>query len=198
MILSVRYGCRFLLPDIKMIIEIKEQYMKKKRTFIGILVIIIAVALDQLTKQWAVAALKGKESLVLIKGVLEFSYLENTGAAFGSFRGLQIPLILVTLVIIAFVIFKLITLPDSPRFQPIRICGLFLISGAAGSLIDRVMNRYVADFIYFVPIDFPKFNVADCYVTVTVFVLIFLFLFYYKSEETDIIISLKAKQNRHS
>ena len=189
MILSVRYGCRFLLPDIKMIIEIKEQYMKKKRTFIGILVIIIAVALDQLTKQWAVAALKGKESLVLIKGVLEFSYLENTGAAFGSFRGLQIPLILVTLVIIAFVIFKLITLPDSPRFQPIRICGLFLISGAAGNVVD---------FIYFVPIDFPKFNVADCYVTVTVFVLIFLFLFYYKSEETDIIISLKAKQNRHS
>ena len=97
--------------------------MKKKRTFIGILVIIIAVALDQLTKQWAVAALKGKESLVLIKGVLEFSYLENTGAAFGSFRGLQIPLILVTLVIIAFVIFKLITLPDSPRFQrSCRIC----------------------------------------------------------------------------
>jgi len=141
--------------------------MKKKQTLIGILVMIIAIALDQLTKQWAVAALKGKESLVLIKGILEFSYLENTGAAFGSFR------------------------PDNPRFNPIRICGVFLISGAVGNLIDRVMNRYVVDFIYFVPIDFPKFNVADCYVTVTVFVLIFLFLFYYKSEETDVIISLK-------
>ena len=132
---------------------------------------------DQLTKQWAVAVLKGKESLVLIKGVLEFSYLENTGAAFGSFRGLQIPLILVTLVIIVFVVYKLVTLPDNKRFYPIRICGVFLISGAVGNLIDRVMNRYVVDFIYFVPIDFPKFNVADCYVTVTVFVLIFLFLF---------------------
>lgn len=74
--------------------------MKKKQTLTGILIMILAIALDQLTKQWAVAALKGKESLVLIKGVLEFSYLENTGAAFGSFRGLQIPLILVTLVII--------------------------------------------------------------------------------------------------
>ena len=57
------------------------------------------------------------------------------------------------------------------------------------------MNRYVVDFIYFVPIDFPKFNVADCYVTVTVFVLIFLFLFYYKSEETDVILSFTAKKD---
>lgn len=57
--------------------------MKKKQTLTGILVMILAIALDQLTKQWAVEALKGKESLVLIKGVLEFSYLENTG---GSIR----------------------------------------------------------------------------------------------------------------
>ena len=172
--------------------------MKKKQTLTGILIMILAIALDQLTKQWAVAALKGKESLVLIKGVLEFSYLENTGAAFGSFRGLQIPLILVTFVIIAFVVYKLVTLPDNPRFNPIRICGVFLISGAVGNLIDRVMNRYVVDFIYFVPIDFPKFNVADCYVTVTVFILIFLFLFYYKSEETDVIISLKTKKENNN
>ena len=166
--------------------------MKKKNIIAGIIIMLVAIALDQITKQWAVAALKGKESLVLIKGVLEFSYLENTGAAFGSFRGLQIPLIAVTLIIIAFVIYKLVTLPDSSRFRPIRICGIFLISGAVGNLIDRILNRYVVDFIYFVPIDFPKFNVADCYVTVTVFVMIFLLLFYYKSEETDVIISLKS------
>ena len=141
--------------------------MKKKQTLTGILVMILAIALDQLTKQWAVAALKGKESLVL-----EFSYLENTGAAFGSFRGLQIPLILVTLVIIVFVVYKLVTLPDNKRFYPIRMCGVFLISGAVGNLIDRVMNRYVVDFIYFVPIDFPKFNVADCYITVSTVILL--------------------------
>ena len=104
-------------------------------------------------------------------------------------------MILVTLVIIVFVVYKLVTLPDNKRFYPIRMCGVFLISGAVGNLIDRVMNRYVVDFIYFVPIDFPKFNVADCYVTVTVFVLIFLFLFYYKSEETDVILSFTAKKD---
>lgn len=166
--------------------------MNKKHIISGLLLVIVAVALDRLTKYWAVATLKGRESIVLIKGVLEFSYLENTGAAFGSFRGLQIPLILVTIVIVAFLVFKLFALPMGKRYLPIRICALFLVSGAVGNLIDRVMNRYVVDFIYFVPIDFPKFNVADCYVTVTVFVLIFLCLFYYTQEETDEIISLRV------
>lgn len=165
--------------------------MNKKHIVSGLLLVIVAVVLDQLTKYWAVATLKGKESIVLIKGVLEFSYLENTGAAFGSFRGLQIPLILVTVLIVAFLIFKCVALPADKRYLPVRVCGLFLISGAIGNLIDRVMNRYVVDFIYFVPINFPKFNVADCYVTVTVFVLIFLCLFYYTQEETDEIISLR-------
>ena len=170
--------------------------MKKKQTLTGILIMILAIALDQLTKQWAVAVLKGKESLVLIKGVLEFSYLENTGAAFGSFRGLQIPLILVTLVIIVFMVYKLVTLPDNKRFYPIRICGVFLISGAVGNLIDRVMNRYVVDFIYFVPIDFPKFNVADCYVTVSVALLIILILFVYKEDDFEFLrLSKKGDNN---
>lgn len=168
--------------------------MNKKHIISGLLLVVVAVALDQLTKYWAVATLKDRESIVLIKGVLEFSYLENTGAAFGSFRGLQIPLILVTIVIVVFLVFKLFALPTGKRYLPIRICALFLVSGAVGNLIDRVMNRYVVDFIYFVPIDFPKFNVADCYVTVTVFVLIFLCLFYYTQEETDEIISLRVNQ----
>lgn len=168
--------------------------MNKKHIISGLLLVVVAVALDQLTKYWAVATLKGRESIVLIKGVLEFSYLENTGAAFGSFRGLQIPLILVTIVIVAFLVFKLFALPIGKRYLPIRICALFLVSGAVGNLIDRVMNRYVVDFIYFVPIDFPKFNIADCYVTITVFVLIFLCLFYYTQEETDEIISLRVNQ----
>ena len=165
--------------------------MKKKQTLTGILVMILAIALDQLTKQWAVAALKGKESLVLIKGVLEFSYLENTGAAFGSFRGLQIPLILVTLVIIVFVVYKLVTLPDNKRFYPIRMCGVFLISGAVGNLIDRVMNRYVVDFIYFSLIDFPVFNMADIYVVCSGILLVILVCFKYKNDEDYHFLRLK-------
>lgn len=156
----------------------------------GFGIILLAVIADQITKYQAVAHLKGKESFVLIKGVLEFSYLENAGAAFGSFQGMQIPLILVTLVIIGVLLWKLYRLPQNRRYVPIRLVGIFLISGAVGNLIDRVKNRYVVDFIYFVPIDFPKFNVADCYVTLSVIALILLLLFYYKEDERDTILSL--------
>ena len=164
--------------------------MKIKNTIMGFGIILLAVIADQITKYQAVAHLKGKESFVLIKGVLEFSYLENAGAAFGSFQGMQIPLILVTLVIIGVLLWKLYRLPQNRRYVPIRLVGIFLISGAVGNLIDRVKNRYVVDFIYFVPIDFPKFNVADCYVTLSVIALILLLLFYYKEDERDTILSL--------
>lgn len=164
--------------------------MKIKNTIMGLGIILLAVIADQITKYQAVAHLKGKESFVLIKGVLEFSYLENAGAAFGSFQGMQIPLILVTLVIIGVLLWKLYRLPQNRRYLPIRLVGIFLISGAVGNLIDRVKNRYVVDFIYFVPTDFPKFNVADCYVTLSVIALILLLLFYYKEDERDTILSL--------
>lgn len=164
--------------------------MKIKNTIMGLGIILLAVIADQITKYQAVAHLKGKASFVLIKGVLEFSYLENAGAAFGSFQGMQIPLILVTLVIIGVLLWKLYRLPQNRRYLPIRLVGIFLISGAVGNLIDRVKNRYVVDFIYFVPIDFPKFNVADCYVTLSVIALILLLLFYYKEDERDTILSL--------
>lgn len=164
--------------------------MKIKNTIMGFGIILLAVIADQITKYQAVAHLKGKESFVLIKGVLEFSYLENAGAAFGSFQGMQIPLILVTLVIIGVLLWKLYRLPQNRRYVPIRLVGIFLISGAVGNLIDRVKNHYVVDFIYFVPIDFPKFNVADCYVTLSVIALILLLLFYYKEDERDTILSL--------
>ena len=58
-----------------------------------------------------------------------------------------------------------------------------MFSGAIGNCIDRQLRAYVVDFIYFRPIDFPVFNVADIYVSVSAFLLLLLFMFYYK--ETD-------------
>ena len=74
-----------------------------------------------------------------------------------------------------------------------RICMLLILSGALGNLIDRVSNRYVVDFIYFVPIDFPKFNVADIYITVGVAILAVLLFFYYKEEELEGLFTIRPK-----
>ena len=50
-------------------------------------------------------------------------------------------------------------------------------------MIDRVVNGFVVDFFYFSLIDFPIFNVADCYVVVSLILLIILIFFYYKEED---------------
>ena len=66
------------------------------------------------------------------------------------------------------------------------------MSGAAGNLIDRILQGYVVDFFYFRLINFPVFNVADCYVTISAAALIILFLFYYKDSDLEPF-SLKKK-----
>lgn len=76
----------------------------------------------------------------------------------------------------------------------LRICSILLIAGAVGNLIDRVRLNYVIDFFYFKLIDFPIFNVADCYVVVACIIFAFLILFYYK-EDSDFDF-LRKQKNR--
>ena len=70
--------------------------------------------------------------------------------------------------------------------------GVLLGAGAVGNLIDRMVQSYVVDFLYFKLIDFPIFNVADCYVTAGAILLAILILFVYKDEELGFL-SLKKK-----
>ena len=79
------------------------------------------------------------------------------------------------------------------RYLPLRLCMLLILGGAVGNLIDRIRNQYVVDFIYFVPIDFPKFNVADIYITVGVAILAALLFFYYTDEELEALFAVRSK-----
>jgi signal peptidase II len=79
------------------------------------------------------------------------------------------------------------------RYRPLQIVLVFLIAGAIGNLIDRCYLGYVVDFLYFKLIDFPIFNVADCYVTVSAVVLVALLLFYYREEDMELILCKDKK-----
>lgn len=159
--------------------------IKKQHLILSVIALCSLLLADQYTKRLAISHLKGQEPFVIISRVLEFSYLENTGAAFSSFAGRQTLLICLTTVVTLLLLWKYLTLPGGKRFVPMRLCMLLIISGAVGNLIDRVSRNYVVDFIYFVPIDFPKFNVADIYITVGVAILALLLFFYYQDEELD-------------
>ena len=88
-----------------------------------------------------------------------------------------------------------IRLPEGRRFLPLRLVGTLLTAGAIGNMIDRTLNSFVVDFLYFKLIDFPVFNVADCYVTVGAALLAVLILFYYKEEELGFIKAPKEEKD---
>ena len=153
----------------------------------------LLVFLDRISKIWIVANLKGKENIVIIKNVFEFEYVENTGAAFSSFSGQQTFLIILTSIILLFVLFLFVRVPDTKRYILLNIAFTMLLSGAVGNLIDRVKDHYVVDFLYFVPINFPRFNIADTFICVSVALLFILFVFVYKEDETEKIFGFKKK-----
>ncbi len=171
----------------------KKQKEKFILLFTSFMILCLLLLFDQYTKQLAVTRLKGQAPYVLIEGVLEFNYLENTGAAFSSFSGKQTFLILLTTLVILLLLWKYVTLPVTRRLLGMRFCMLLILSGAVGNLIDRLINHYVVDFIYFVPIDFPKFNVADIYITVGVALLAILLFFYYTEEELEILMTMHQR-----
>ena len=108
--------------------------------------------------------------------------------AFGMFQNNQGFFAVFACVALAVLCFYYLRIPREASgrgrsYLPLRLCFLFVAAGAAGNLIDRVALGYVRDFIYFVLIDFPIFNVADIYVTVSMFALILLIFLYYNEEE---------------
>lgn len=128
-------------------------------------------------------SLLGKPDFKIIGDAFVFSYLRNSGAAWGMLSG-KINLFLVfTVIVMLIVTYVIINLPATRKYMPLLITCTLLVSGAVGNFIDRVRFGYVRDFIYFKLINFPVFNVADCYVTVSVALLIILILFVYKEDD---------------
>lgn len=154
---------------------------------------VLLLAFDQITKYMAVLHLKDQPAIPIIKNVFELQYLENRGAAFGSFQGRQIGLLIITILIVFGIVYIYQRVPDTKKYLPLHVTLILLFSGAIGNMIDRVLKRYVVDFLYFKYINFPIFNVADCYVTIAAFLLIVLVMFVYKEEEFEFL-SLRRKE----
>ena len=159
--------------------------MKQKRSFFTSFLIgfVILVGLDQWTKGLAVKHLMNQPPFVIWDGVFELLYSENRGAAFGMMQGKQFFFFLIALVVLAAVVYLLWKMPVTERYMPMAVCLMMVSAGAVGNMIDRIGQGYVVDLLYCKLINFPIFNVADCYVTISAFLLILLVFFYYREEE---------------
>lgn len=168
---------------------------KKLFLLLDIVGIIVLVLVDQYTKNLAVIHLKDQPAFNIISGVLELNYLENKGAAFGMLQNQKAFFIFVAFVILGVIGYVLYKMPDEKKYRVLHVLLSLIAAGAIGNMIDRMRLDYVVDFIYFVLINFPIFNVADIYVSVSTAALVILLLFVYKESDLSFI-SFKQKRYR--
>ena len=132
--------------------------------FLYLLVSAGVVALDQITKYLTVHFIPLYEHVPVLPGVVGLTYLRNTGAAFSSFEGMQWLFALIFLFFTVALLWEYFKkrLPFT-RFE--RFCIAAIYGGGVGNMIDRLRLGYVVDMIETLFVDFPVFNVADCFIT---------------------------------
>lgn len=143
------------------------------------LAVFALVGVDQLTKLLTVANIPLHGQVGLIPNVLSLTYTQNDGAAFSILQGQQ------WLFAIIFVLFAGLIIWEFSKkklpFKPFeRWCILFVFAGGLGNMIDRLRLDYVVDMIQTDFMNFPVFNVADCYITCGCIALIVSLIFFNK------------------
>ena len=122
-----------------------------------------AVAMDQWTKYLTVANIALYQDVPFWDGLFPFTYVQNTGAAFSSFEGQQWLFALIFAVFTAAVLWEYFKKP-MPFTYFERFCIASVYAGGLGNMIDRMRLGYVVDMIETKFMEFPVFNVADCFI----------------------------------
>ena len=135
------------------------------------------VIADQVTKYLTVANIELYADVPFIPGLLQLTYVRNTGAAFSSFEGQQWLFALVFLIFTGAIVYEYFKKP-MPFTKLERWCIAAIYAGGLGNMIDRVRLGYVVDMIETTFMEFPVFNVADCFITCgCILLMVHLFLF---------------------
>lgn len=120
----------------------------------------IITVIDQIVKQIVVNN-SYKTSVTVFEGILSFTYVENTGGAYGFGNGNTMIFIIINIIIIGIITKFIIDNKNNINTFALVNFG-FIISGGIGNLIDRVFRGYVIDYIDINQLfEFPVFNIAD-------------------------------------
>ncbi len=130
---------------------------------ISLFAVAFLTAADQLIKLFVERELQSVGSASFIDGFIGWSYVRNTGAAFGSFSQSTALLSVVTGVMILAILVLIVMKRIKSKFC--LTCAVLIASGGLGNLIDRIAKGYVVDFIDVQFMDFAVFNLADIFVT---------------------------------
>lgn len=91
---------------------------KRRQLAVDILLAMLLIAIDQTTKYFAVTNLMNQKPWVIWEGVFELHYLENRGAAFGMLQGQKLFFVLISVIILAVILYVLIKVPYQKMYTP--------------------------------------------------------------------------------
>lgn len=139
--------------------------MKKNIKYL--IIVIVAILLDQFVKYLVIDNLKVYQSFPLIKNFLFITLIYNTGAAFSMFNEMTFLIAVVSIVVLVYLV------RDMNKEKTHNFTKSMLCAGIIGNLIDRVFRQSVVDFIniHIFKYSFPVFNFADIYIVISIIVL---------------------------
>lgn len=163
--------------------------MKKAYSLFGLIAVVIVV-LDQITKYLIDTRMLLHESIPVVQGFFNITYVKNPGAAFGFladasqlFRAFFFIGITIAAIILIVYYIRKTKVRDLLVITPLSL----IMGGAVGNLIDRVRFGEVIDFldVYIGPHHWPAFNVADSAISVGAVLLIFEMMRKRKDEQSS-------------
>ncbi len=140
---------------------------EEKEMYIWIILMLVGAFLDQISKYLIVLNLDLHESVEIIPGVFNFTYIRNEGAAFGSMSDSRWLFMIMSVVMIVGILVFMFW--KKPKSKLLLSALTMIVAGGIGNMIDRIRLGYVIDFLDFCA--FPKvwkwtFNVADSFVVI--------------------------------
>ena len=140
---------------------------------------LIVAAADQITKFFVVANIPLYADVPFIPGIIQLTYVQNTGAAFSALSGMRWLFIAIFAVLTLLLLWEYFKKP-LPFTKLERWCLAAVYGGGLGNVIDRIRLGYVVDMIETQFMEFPIFNVADCFITCGCIFLIVHIIFFNK------------------
>lgn len=151
--------------------------MRKNNYLLFGFILAAIILLDQISKMIVVANMPLNYEIDLIPGFFSLHYVQNTGAGFSILEGKMNLFYILTIIAVVLLSYFFFTAKNDENL--LRLSLVMLIGGALGNFIDRLLNRYVIDFLDFVIFgyDFPVFNLADTFLTIGVGLFILAYFF---------------------
>ncbi|MBQ3419174.1 MAG: signal peptidase II [Erysipelotrichaceae bacterium] len=131
-------------------------------------IVAVLVFIDQFSKSLIVSTIDLNQSITVIKGFFNITYVRNFGAGFSIMQNATTTFYIITPICLILFIYLLIKTKEKDYLSKTAL--LLMIGGTIGNFLDRIINVYVVDFLDFIIFgwDFPVFNFADICLTIGV------------------------------